>query len=154
MRSICPSTWCTCSNIPFAHGFLTVVGLRLILYDSHRYSKWSLNSLPLSYIKWQHHGYLHNQVFYTNLTICSEVLSKISSAINSSLPLTVCRCSRSTTGSSAILNQLEVGLIMVRAIKSICKPSLPLRVYEPIKLTHKHSKEIVSSSLGNAKNYR
>ncbi len=94
---------------------------RVIPYDSHRYLKCSLNSLPLLYIKWQHHGYLHNQVLFTNLAIRSEVLSKISSAINSSLPSTVCQCSCSTTSSSAISNQLEAGSIMVRAIKSICK---------------------------------
>ncbi len=35
-------------------------------------------------------------------------------------------------GNPAISNQLEVGLIMVRAIKSICKLSLPLSVYGPI----------------------
>jgi hypothetical protein len=127
VRSICTSTWCTHSNIPFAHGFLTMAGLHVIPYDSHWYLKWSLNSLPLSYIKWQHRGYLHNQVLFTNLAIRSEVLSKISSAINSSLPLTFCQHSRSTTGSSAILDQLEAGSIMVRAIKSICEPSLPFK---------------------------
>ncbi len=52
--------------------------------------------------------------FFTNLAIRSEVLSKISSAINRPLPLTVCQRSRLTTGNSAILNQLEVGSIMVR----------------------------------------
>ncbi len=50
-----------------------------------------------------------------------------------SLPLTVIVFSRLTKGSSVISNQLEAGSIMVRAIKSICKPSLPLRVYGPIK---------------------
>ncbi len=143
VRSICPSTWCTHSNIPFARGFLAVVGLRLIPYDSHRYSKCSLNSLSLSYIKWQHCGYLHNQVLFANLAMHSEVLSKISSAINSSLPLTVCQSSHSTMGSSTISNQLEAGLIMVRAIKSICKLSLPLRMYGPMRSTHKHSQVIV-----------
>ncbi len=143
VHSICPSTWCTRSNMPFAHGFLTLVGSRLIPYDSHRYSKCSINSLPLLYIKWWQRGYLHNQVLFTNLAIPSEVLSKISSAINSSLPLTVCQCSHSTTGSSAISNQLKAGSIMVRAIKSICKLSLPLRVHGPMKSTHKHSQEIV-----------
>ncbi len=143
VHSICPSTWCTHSNIPFACGFLTVVGLRLIPYDSHRYSKWSLNSLPLLYIKWCHCGYLHNQVLFTNLAMRSEVLSKISSAINSSLSLTVCQHSCSTMGNSAILNQLEAGSIMVRAVKSICKLSLPLRVYGPMRSTHKHSQGIV-----------
>ncbi len=140
---ICPSTWCTHSNMPIACGFLTVVGLHLIPYDLHRYSKWSLNSLPLSYIKWRHRGYLHNPVLFTNLAICYEVLSKISSAINSFLPLTVCWRSYLTTGSSAISNQLGVGAIMVRAIKSICELSLPLRVYGPMRSTHKHSQGIV-----------
>ncbi len=76
-------------------------------------------------------------VYY--LAIHSEVLSKISSAINSSLQLNFCRCSRSTTGSSAILNQVEVGLIMVRAIKSICELSLPLRVSGPMRSTYRQS---------------
>ncbi len=143
VHSICPSTWCTQSNIPFARGFLTMVGLRLIPYNSHRYLKWSLNSLPLLCIKWRHRGYLHNQVLFTNLAIHSEVLSKISSAINSSLLLTVCQRSCLTTGYSAFLNQLEVGMIMVRDLKSICKLSLPLRVYGPMRSTHKHSRGIV-----------
>jgi DNA polymerase elongation subunit (family B) len=47
VHNICPSTWCTHFNIPFACWFLTVVGLRLMPYDSYRYLKWSLNSLPL-----------------------------------------------------------------------------------------------------------
>jgi hypothetical protein len=134
--------------MPFPCGFLTVVGLSLIPYDSHRYSKCSLNSLPLLYIKFRHRGYLHKQVLFTNLAIRSEVLSKISSPINSSLPLTVCQCSCSTTGTSAISNQLEVGLIMVRAIKSICKLSLPLRVYGPMRSTHKHSQRFVMTVFG------
>jgi hypothetical protein len=132
----------------FARGFLTVVGLCLIPYDSHRHLKCSLNSLPLLYIKWQHRGYLHNQVLFTNLAMRSEVLSKISSAINSSLLLTICWHSCSTTGSSAISNQLKVGLIMVRAIKSICNLSLPLRVYGPMRLTHKHSQGFVMTVFG------
>ncbi len=132
----------------FAHGFLTMVGLRVIQYDSHRYLKCSLNSLPLSYIKQQFREYLHNQVLFTNLAIRSKVLSKISSSIISSLLLTVCRRSHSTTGSSAISNQLEAGWIMVRAIKSICELSLPLRVYGPIRLTHKHSQGFVMTVFG------
>ncbi len=43
--------WCTHSNIAFVCGFLFVVGLRLILYESHRYSKFKLNSLPLLYTR-------------------------------------------------------------------------------------------------------
>ncbi len=148
VHSICPSTWCTWSNMPFACGFLIVVGLCLIPYDSHRYSKCSLNSLPLSYIKWRHRGYLHNQVLFTNLAIRSEVLSNILSAINSSLPLTVCRRSCLNTGNSAILNQLEAGSIMVRAIKSICKLSLPLRMYGPMRSTHKHPQGFVMTVFG------
>ncbi len=85
---------------------------------------------------------------FTNLAKHSEVLSKISSAINSSLLLTVCQRSRSTTGNSAILNQLEAGLIMVRAIKSICKLSLPLSVYGPMRSTHKHSHGFVMTVFG------
>ncbi len=136
--------------MPFAHGFLTVVGLQLILYDSHRYLKCSLNSLPLSYIKWWHRWYLHNQVLFTNLAVRSEVLSKISSAVNSSLPLTVCWHSYLTTGSSAISNQLEAGSIMIWAIKYICELSLPLslRVYGPMRSTHKHSQGIVWTVFG------
>ncbi len=125
-----------------------MVGLRMIPYDWHRYLKCSLNSLLLSYIKWQYHGYLHNQVLFTNLAIHSEILSKISSSINSSFPLTVCQHSCSTMGNSAISNQLEVGLIMVRAIKSICKLSLPLRVYGPMRSTHKHSYGFAMTVLG------
>jgi hypothetical protein len=54
-----------------------------------------------------------------------EVLSKIFLAVSSSLPLTVCICNQVTTGSSTISNQLEAGLITVRAMKSICMSSLP-----------------------------
>ncbi len=107
--------------------------------------KVKFNLTQLTYIKWQHCGYLHNQVLFTSLAIRSEVLSKISSAIDSSLPLNVCQRSCSTTGDSAFSNQLEAGLIMVRAIKSICKLSLPLRVYGPMRSTHKHSQGIIDS---------
>jgi hypothetical protein len=125
-----------------------MVGLRIIPYDLHRYLKCSLNSLPLLYTELQHRGYLHNQVLFTNLAVCSEVLSKIPSAINSSLTLTVCQRSHLTTGSSAISNQLEAGSIMVRAIKLICELSLPLRVYGPMRSTHKHSQGFVMTVLG------
>jgi hypothetical protein len=40
-------------------------------------------------------------------------------------------------GNSTTLNKLEAGLIMARAMKSIDKPSLPLSVYGPMRLTHK-----------------
>jgi hypothetical protein len=84
----------------------------------------------------------------TNLAIHSKDLSKISSAISSSLPLTICQCSHSTMGSLAISNQLEVGSIIVRAVKSICELSLPLRVYGPMRSTHKHSQGFVMTVIG------
>ncbi len=142
VHSICPITWCTCSNIAFACGFLTVVGLCLTPYESHRCSKCNLNSLPLSYIKYLQRGYLHNQVLFTRHAMRSELLSNISSLLSNSLPLIfIVRC-LVTTGSSTISNQLEAGSIMVRAMKSICEPSLPLRVYGPMRWTHKASQGI------------
>ncbi len=90
VRSICLMTWCTHSNVAFAWGFLTMVGLCFIPYDLHRYLKCSFNSLPLLYIMWQHHVYLHNQVLFNNVAMWSEFLSKILSAVSSSLLLTVC----------------------------------------------------------------
>jgi hypothetical protein len=84
----------------------------------------------------------------------SEVLSKILSAVSSSLPLTVCLCSQGTTGSSAILNQLEAESIMVRAIKSICDLFLHLRVYGPMRSTHKHSQgSLIMTILGGRYSY-
>jgi hypothetical protein len=50
----------------FACGFLIVVGLRFMPYESHNVSKCNLNSDPLSYIKYWHLGYLHNQILLTN----------------------------------------------------------------------------------------
>jgi hypothetical protein len=47
VRNICARTWCKRSKIAFACGFFNVVGLRLIPYVLHKYSKFSLNSLPL-----------------------------------------------------------------------------------------------------------
>ncbi len=86
-----------------------MVGLCLILYESHRYSKFNLNSLPLSYIKYQHLGYLLNQNLLTNHAMQSEFLSKISSDASASLPSTVIVLSRRTRGNSTISNQLDVG---------------------------------------------
>jgi len=112
VHSICPITWWTRSNIAFACGFLTVVGLRLIPYESHRCSKCNLNSLPLLYIKYLQCRYLHNQVLFTRRAMHSELLSNISSFLSNSLPLTfIVRCLL-TTGSFTISNQLEVGSIM------------------------------------------
>ncbi len=88
-------------------------------------------------------GYLHNQVLFTKCAMRSELLSNISSFLSNSLPFTfIVRC-LSTTGSSTISNQLEAGSIMVRAMKLICEPSLPLRMYGPMRSTHKASQGIL-----------
>ncbi len=50
-------------------------------------------------------------------------------------------------GNSTTLNQLEAGLIMVRAMKSIDKPSLPLSVYRPTSSTHKASHGVLITIL-------
>jgi hypothetical protein len=73
----------------------------------------------------------------------SKVLSKILLAVCNSLPLTVCLRNWVFRGSSAISNQPEAGLIMVRAIKSICELSLPLRVYGLMRSTHIHSQGLL-----------
>jgi hypothetical protein len=83
--------------------------------------------------------------------MCSEILSKILSAISSSLPLTVCLRIWLITGSSAISNQLEAEFIMVKAIKSICKLSLHLRVYRPMRSMHKHSQRLLMMVLGRVR---
>ncbi len=47
------------ASVPVLHsllGYLMLVGLRLRPYESHRSSKWSLNSLPLSYITYLQRG--------------------------------------------------------------------------------------------------
>jgi hypothetical protein len=66
------------TSIAFALGFLILVGLRYMPYVVHRARKCSLNSLPLSYIKYQQQGYLLNQHVHTRLLICADVISKIS----------------------------------------------------------------------------
>ena len=79
----------------------------------------------------------------TNLLVASECELPTRESVLGSLALTfIVRCLL-TTGSSTILNQLEVGSIMVRAMKSICEPSLPLRVYRPMRSTHKASQGIL-----------
>jgi hypothetical protein len=103
-----------------------------------------LNSLPLSYIKQQHCGYLLNQVLHTRLLICAEGLSNVMSASLVFLFVTLLPLvSLWSFGSSTILNQLVAGSIIVRHIKSILEPSLPLRVYGPMRSTHNTSKEVV-----------
>ena len=75
VRIIFIRTSCTRSSIAFACGFLMLVGLRFRLYESHKSSKWSLNSLPLSYITYLQRGYRLNQHLLTNLLIihCKRV---------------------------------------------------------------------------------
>jgi hypothetical protein len=53
----------------------------------------------------------------------------------------------SITGNSTISNQLDAGSIIVRHIKSICVPSLPLRVYGPMRSTHNASQGVEMTSL-------
>ncbi len=48
VQTIVIITWKIRSRIAFACGFLMLVVLGFIPYDSHRVIKWSLNSLPLS----------------------------------------------------------------------------------------------------------
>ena len=50
-------------------------------------------------------------------------------------------------GISTTSNQLEAGSIMVRAMKSIEDPSLPLRVYGPTRSTHKASQGVLITIL-------
>ncbi len=50
-------------------------------------------------------------------------------------------------GNSTTSNQLEAGLIMVRAMKSIDKPSLPLSVYGPARLTQRASHGVLITIL-------
>jgi hypothetical protein len=76
VRSICPRTWCNHSKTAFVFGFLTMVGLRCIPYDTHRCSKCNLNSDPLSYMSVWNLGYLHNQfcllIFLFYLSSCQR----------------------------------------------------------------------------------
>ena len=64
----------TLSSIAFACGFFIVVGLRLRPYESHRSSKFSLNSLPLSRYGT---GVIYTTTCYIRRDIRSDVLSKI-----------------------------------------------------------------------------
>ena len=123
---------------------LIVVGLRFMPYESHNVSD------PLLNIKYWHLGYLHNQILLTNWLIWSdEYLPKISSSIILSFPITFLVINRMINGSSTTSNQLEAGSIMVRAMKSIDEPSLPLSlsVYGPTRLTHKASHGVLITIL-------
>jgi hypothetical protein len=52
------------------------------------------------------------------------------------------------SGSLTIWNQFDAGSIIVRHIKSIADPSLPLIVHGPIKSTHNASQGILRASFG------
>ena len=54
---------------------------------------------------------------------------------------------RMINGGSTTSNQLEAGSIMVRAMKSIDKLSLPLRVYGPMRSTHRASQGVLITIL-------
>ena len=81
VQAIAITTLCICSSIAFACGFLMLVGFCLTLYESHRASQLSLNSLPLSYIIFLQRGYLLNQHLLNKWLIMNEDLSKYSSLI-------------------------------------------------------------------------
>jgi len=137
----------------FACGFLIVVGLRVMPYELHNVSNCNLNSDSLSCIKYWHLRFLHNQILLTNQLIRSDDFLKISSSITFSLPLTVLAINRMIVGNSTTLNQLEVGSIMVRAMKSIDKPSLPLCMYGPTRSTHKASHGVLITILDGRCSY-
>ncbi len=80
----------------------------------------------------------------------SEFLLKISSDASDSLPSTAIVLSCQTTrGKSTILNQLDARSIMVRDMKSMTEPSLPLRVYGPTRSTHNILHGVVITVLGS-----
>ncbi len=92
--------------------------------------------------------YLHNQILITNWLIWLDDLSKISSLIVLSLPLTFLVINCMIVGNSTTWNQLEAGLIMVRAMKSINEPSIPLSVYRPMRSTQRASHGVLITILG------
>ncbi len=108
-----------------------------------------------TYMRYQHLGYLLNQNLLTNRAMRSELLSKISLQPQATLalPSTEIVLSPWTRGNSMILNQLDAGSIMVRAMKSITEPSMPLRVYGPTRLTHSILHGVVITVLGGRCTY-
>ena len=101
---------------------------------------------------WQR-GYQQNQFLFTKLLIIADDLSKYANLGFSCVlvpfhPLVSRGIITSViTGSSTISNQLEAGSIMVRHMKSITVPSLPLIVYRPIRSTHNTSQGFVMTNL-------
>ncbi len=92
-------------------------------------------------------GIYTTRFLLTNLAIWLDDLSKVIFSLTFSLLLTFMAVSRSASGSSTISNQLEARSIMVSAMKSIAEPSLPLRVYGPIRLTHSASHGVLITIL-------
>ena len=107
------------SSIHFVQSRNCDILLSSLLIESHNVSKCSLNSDLLSYIKYQHLGYLHNQNLLTNRLIWSDDLLEISSSVIPSFPLAFLVINQMINGSSTTSDQLEAGAIMVRAMKSI-----------------------------------
>ncbi len=128
VHNICPMTWWARSNIAFACGFLIVVGLRLISYESHSIQ----NSIWIHYhcciLSANIVGIYSNRIYWLVAQCDLSFWSKIFLDASDSLPSTVIVLSHRTRGNSTILNQLDAGSIMVRAMKSMTEPSLPLRV--------------------------
>ncbi len=87
----------------------------------------------------------------TNRLIRSDDLSKISSLSVLSLPLTCLVNNCVIAGNSTTLSQLEAEAIMVRAMKSIDEPSVPLIVYWPMRSTPKASHGVLVSILDGEK---
>jgi len=73
-------------------------------------------------------------IFFFELLFCTDPVGEKSSA----------------TGNSTISNQLLAGSIMVRHIKSISDPSLPLRVNGQIKSKHRNSQGVSTTSFGGS----
>ena len=107
----------------------------------------------MSYIMYRQCGYLLNQVLYTRLLICTDDLLKVVTAslvyllwhvTFLPLPKILGEVAFLTDGSSTIPNQS----ILVRHMKSILDPSLPVSVYGPLRLTHNAFHGIIMTSLG------
>ena len=104
-------------------------------------------------------GYQLNQVLFTNLLILADDLSKYAylGCLWVFLPLgpfvSKGIIASVITGSSAISNQLEAGLIIIRHIKSATVPSLPLKVYGHIRSTHSTLQGFVLTSLVGSFSY-
>jgi hypothetical protein len=124
------------SEMAFACGFLIVGGFCFMPYEWHNVSKCNLDSEPLPYIMYQHLGYLHNQILLTYWLMQSDELLMISLSIIFTFLWTILVSSFMTNCSSTISNQLEAGLILVRAMKSIAEPSLLFSAFGPTRVLH------------------